>query len=83
MTKPLTRAEWRRKRQTRKSVCVGVKIDESTFHALLVAAQRDRRLPSAFCRVILETYLEHLARKDRRLAKREAPSPAADIQVQA
>jgi hypothetical protein len=42
MTKPLTRAEWRRKRQTRKSVCVGVKIDESTFHALLVAAQRDR-----------------------------------------
>lgn len=63
----------------KKSVIVGIRVDEDVYRALVRAAARERRPLSSFCRNVLAEYLEYVGRQSRRSARR-AP---AEIEVRA
>jgi hypothetical protein len=58
----------------KRSVIIGVRVDEDVHDALVAAAARERRPISSFCRHVLVEYLEYVARQSRRAPARERPA---------
>jgi uncharacterized protein (DUF1778 family) len=68
----------------KKSVIVGMRVDEDVYRVLVRAAAQERRAISSFTRNIILEYLAYVARQSRRSAAREQRESApAEIGAQA
>jgi hypothetical protein len=62
----------------KRSVIVGIRVDEDVHEALVAAAARERRPVSSFCRNVLVEYLSFVARQSRRAAREQREPQRAD-----